>query len=205
MRSKSGKTNAQIRDERYEQILHSALKVFALQGFATTRIEDIASDARLSHGLFYHYFSSKEEIFTKLAQAAIQASNDMLLAVDALPLTPLEKVRQVASRIMDGISGNEETSYRFLIMTRAAMMGHGADRENCLEGSDTTVKTMANILEEGQRCGQIIDGDPLEMAVMFFSTTMGLAVYRLTVRDFRMPDAELLINMVRNYGKEDEA
>lgn len=55
--------NQELRDARKEQILKAALIVFARRGMVATKISDIAKEAGLSHGLVYHYFNSKEEIF----------------------------------------------------------------------------------------------------------------------------------------------
>jgi AcrR family transcriptional regulator len=43
--------------------------VFEDTGFLEARISDIAEQAGLSHGSFYHYFDSKEQIFREVAEA----------------------------------------------------------------------------------------------------------------------------------------
>lgn len=55
-----------IRDQRYEEISSAALKIFARKGFAATKISDITLSVNLSHGLFYHYFKSKENIYVSI-------------------------------------------------------------------------------------------------------------------------------------------
>lgn len=50
------------------RLLDAALAVFAETGFLEARISDIADRAGLSHGSFYHYFESKEQIFRELAE-----------------------------------------------------------------------------------------------------------------------------------------
>ncbi len=42
--------------------------VFARDGFLKSRIVDIASEAGVSYGSFYHYFDSKEQIFREIAE-----------------------------------------------------------------------------------------------------------------------------------------
>lgn len=196
MSPRTEEQNAQIKDERREQILKAALKVFALRGFAATKVGDIAAEAGLSHGLVYHYFKSKEEIFFELVGLAVKTSGDALLMVDALPLPPIEKVRQTAKYIMSGIAMGQETSYFFLIVTHAAMMEESPERDRCLGGSFVSIGTMTKILREGQELGQVREGDAAGMSVMFFSAIMGLAVYNITMEGFKMPDAELLVSMV---------
>ncbi|HXW34895.1 MAG TPA: TetR/AcrR family transcriptional regulator [Acidimicrobiales bacterium] len=49
------------------RLLDAAKQVFEENGFLDARISDIAERAGLSHGSFYHYFESKEEIFREVA------------------------------------------------------------------------------------------------------------------------------------------
>jgi AcrR family transcriptional regulator len=55
--------------------------VFARDGFLTARIADIATEAEVSYGAFYHYFDSKEELFREIAET----TEVRLLAMDDLP------------------------------------------------------------------------------------------------------------------------
>lgn len=50
------------------RILEAAKAVFEESGFLEARISDIAEKANLSHGTFYHYFDSKEQIFREVAE-----------------------------------------------------------------------------------------------------------------------------------------
>ena len=49
------------------RLLDAAKAVFEETGFLEARISDIAVRAGLSHGSFYHYFDSKEQIFREVA------------------------------------------------------------------------------------------------------------------------------------------
>jgi AcrR family transcriptional regulator len=51
------------------RLLSAAKEIFEENGFLDARISDIAERAGLSHGSFYHYFESKEEIFREVAKA----------------------------------------------------------------------------------------------------------------------------------------
>lgn len=58
-------------DERPDEVLDAALQLFVRNGFAATKVEDIAAGAGLSKGAVYRYFSSKEEIFESLVKRAL--------------------------------------------------------------------------------------------------------------------------------------
>src|SRR5947208_15201536 len=49
------------------RLLDAAKEIFEENGFLEARISDIAERAGLSHGAFYHYFDSKEQIFREIA------------------------------------------------------------------------------------------------------------------------------------------
>lgn len=50
------------------RLLEAGKAVFERDGFLQARISDIAAEANVSHGAFYHYFPSKEALFTVIAQ-----------------------------------------------------------------------------------------------------------------------------------------
>jgi len=51
------------------RLLEAAKEEFEETGFLETRISDISQRAGMSHGTFYHYFDSKEQIFREVAEA----------------------------------------------------------------------------------------------------------------------------------------
>ncbi|MGE5495882.1 MAG: TetR/AcrR family transcriptional regulator [Burkholderiales bacterium] len=198
MSPRNDEQNEQLKDERREQILSAALKVFGRRGFAATKISDIVTSAGMSHGLVYHYFKSKEEIFYELLKRAMTASSQALLEVEGMPLSPIEKVRQTAKFILGGIEGFKDSAYYFLIVAHASVMETpGAQYEELINTSDIPVHAMARILAAGQQADEIKDGDVYGMALTFFAAIQGLAIYKLAIKDFNMPDPEILVNMVR--------
>lgn len=52
----------EIREESKNKIITTALQLFAKKGFENTSISDIAKTAKISKGLTYNYFSSKDEL-----------------------------------------------------------------------------------------------------------------------------------------------
>lgn len=50
-------------DERRQEILDAAIRVFATKGYDKTSISDIAKESGISQGLCYRYFTSKEMIY----------------------------------------------------------------------------------------------------------------------------------------------
>jgi TetR/AcrR family fatty acid metabolism transcriptional regulator len=53
-------------EEKRRLIIDAAVRVFARDGYHTSRVGDIAEEAGIAHGLLYHYFASKEEVLATL-------------------------------------------------------------------------------------------------------------------------------------------
>lgn len=50
------------------RLIEAGKAVFERDGFLSARISDIAAEANVSHGSFYHYFDSKESLFREIAE-----------------------------------------------------------------------------------------------------------------------------------------
>ncbi len=83
--------------ETRARLLDAAKQIFEENGFLDARISDIAERAGLSHGSFYHYFESKEEIFREVAAAVEDQLSAPLGSVILDPnsdATPQERIRE---------------------------------------------------------------------------------------------------------------
>ena len=66
-------------EARPDEVLDAALDLFMEQGFAATRVEDIAKRAGLSMGTVYLYFPSKQAVLEALVRRAVTPIADMAL------------------------------------------------------------------------------------------------------------------------------
>src|SRR5574344_668870 len=56
------KQNEDIKNKRRQAIILTALDFFITKGIDGTKIDNIASKLGISHGLFYHYYSNKNDL-----------------------------------------------------------------------------------------------------------------------------------------------
>jgi len=82
-----------LRETRRRQILDAAAHVFARQGFAATRIHDVAAHAGVAYGLVYHYFGTKQALLATVFDASWEAFADALEGIAASPRTPPDQLR----------------------------------------------------------------------------------------------------------------
>jgi len=85
-------------------LLEAAKEIFEEDGFLEGRISDIAERAGLSHGSFYHYFDSKEEIFREVAASVEETLVEPLGGVILDPesrATPQDRLREALRRHLE--------------------------------------------------------------------------------------------------------
>ncbi len=64
------------RNIKENSIITAAEKVFTEQGFANTKMEDVAKELGISKGTIYFYFASKENLYMAITYRAFQALID---------------------------------------------------------------------------------------------------------------------------------
>ncbi len=87
-------------EDRRRAILDAAVRVFARDGYHTSRVGDIAEEAGVAHGLLYHYFPSKGEV---LATVFRENWGDLLArfrAVEESDEPADEKLRGIAKILL---------------------------------------------------------------------------------------------------------
>tara|TARA_R110002072_G_scaffold293580_1_gene463034 strand:- start:949 stop:1521 length:573 start_codon:yes stop_codon:yes gene_type:complete len=91
---------AQIREERKEQILQAALEIFAQESYHKASMASVALRAKVSKGLIYNYFRSKDEILATIIGDIMTEAMDGLDLDETKPLTR-EKFIQLIEKSID--------------------------------------------------------------------------------------------------------
>jgi len=97
----------QIRDTTRNLILSNALELFAEQGYKGTSITDIAKKAKVSKGLLYNYFSSKQELMEKVVGILLVEIENTMKVLDTKK-DPFEKIQQLIDVMFDMMLENEK-------------------------------------------------------------------------------------------------
>jgi AcrR family transcriptional regulator len=199
MSPRTKEQNSQIKDERREQILLAALKVFSRRGLAATKISDIAEAAHLSNGLVYHYFESKEDVFIELVSQAVELSAAALQEIDAMPLEPLDKIRTIAKQVITAIHETEDSAFYFLLMVQACVSdANPAEAKEIMQKASVPDEIMLKIVTEGQKQGCIGTGNARDYVMLFWAAIQGLALSKIAQgKRYQMPNPELLLRMFR--------
>ena len=191
-------SNQRIREEQTKKILLAATRVFAHKGLAATKMADIAAEAGIGYGLLYHYFTNKEMIFQAAVERSIQGFERVLKTVLEQPITPWERILQLTNIILDGIQREPEDS----LLTQQALINEATPQELKAETWQISlrgVELFEQVLIEGQAAGEVVEGDPAELAALYFACIGGIAMSftYLYFPSSSFPKTENLLRMLK--------
>ena len=145
--------------ERKDQLLECAARLFSERGYADTRVIDIVHEAGVAKGLFYWYFENKEQLFRELAadiRQRLRRAQGAAVDVGADPLTRIYQGTAASLRFM-----SEHAPFFALLEVE------NADRQfvDVLRGgTEVHVTDVASLVVEGIDAGQIREDDPILLA-----------------------------------------
>jgi AcrR family transcriptional regulator len=96
-------------EDRREQILDAALRVFSRKGFTKATNKDIAHEAGITPGLIYYYFESKEALFNALIEARSPLRLLASLPEQAFELPPEAFIRQLLKQMLNLLESEDFT------------------------------------------------------------------------------------------------
>lgn len=172
--------NQNIKDRRKSKLLAFALKAFALNGYDHTAIDDITKPAKCSHGLFYHYFDSKEMVFRALINEYLTKEFEVPVqqALEAKGMNGLRILAEYAERSAAG-------GPKGIAVARVTFsLGEAEDLDEyglAFRDSHNVEAALVELLRQGQEEGSVIEGDPKTIATIFMDLARG-CFFRLEKR-----------------------
>jgi len=144
--------------ERRREILMGAARAFAHGGYDATNMDQIAHECGLAKGHIYHYFRSKEEIFTEIRIDAVSRLIERLTAITtAAAKDPELALRQAISAVIARIFDDEE-SYELGLPDPVSFSPENRKRIRTL--GRRYEQMFANILRRGIDQRVFVPGDP---------------------------------------------
>ncbi len=89
-----------------QRLISAAREVFESQGFASTRMGDIAAAAGVSHGTVYTYFTTKEDVLAATLTELVADLRESIRTVDMSD--PIEKISTANARYLAAFGENAQ-------------------------------------------------------------------------------------------------
>jgi AcrR family transcriptional regulator len=159
-------------------IVTSARRLFGAHGYASTSVDDIARDARVTKGAIYHHFDTKEELFRAVyiaVEADAQAhTSNRKLAADA---TPIDLIVHGMHGYLDAALDPEVQ--RVTLIDAPAVLGTDPDGPT---EEQPNFKALREFIAAAIRAGSIAPLDPDALTQLISGTCLqaGLVIARST-------------------------
>ncbi|HPD02144.1 MAG TPA: TetR/AcrR family transcriptional regulator [Eubacteriales bacterium] len=186
------------KEKRRQEILIASLDLFSSKGYAETKITDIAAAAGMSAGLLFHYFESKEALYSELLKIGIEYVSEK---TKNLIKEPLDYFYCAAETLIKLMRENAEAAKIYLLIRRAVKS------DNVPESIRDYIGKMAKEIFElnhgkivlGQKQGSIKEGDSKVLTAVLFSCFDGIAESRLKNLDMPLPQAGWIVDIIKKH------
>lgn len=183
---KSQERCQEIREETRSKILNDSMLYFAKNGFAGTKISDLAKHIGIGQGTLYIYFKSKEELFHEIF-TLINNSKDMkeLKILMNLPISAKKKIHKLSNSIMTKLI--QDDTYAAKVALNAQMMLEQKDFASAETIYQSKIYQITEkIIKQGQKEGSIIDGLPMKLADYYWGVVYLYALRKLFTTKYEM-------------------
>lgn len=198
MSPRTEESNERIREEQKERILKAAMTVFAHHGYSETKMSDIAVAAGVSYGLTYHYFASKEAIFTALLQKALKGALNLMQSARTRPGTPWDRLRWLTAELLRG--AQEEPEYEMIVLQALTSSAVPEEtRKMVLRESRLTHEALKALIVDGQATGEVVSEDPELLTISYEWCIQGM-VFGMSYQGNeppRLPGTEIVLRLLK--------
>ena len=166
-----------MREATRQKIETAALPLFARKGLSVT-ISEIAQAAEISKGLLYNHYPSKEALIAELLRQAITISALGINDVAMTENTAAVKIEQIAVMICEMLTtDNHPGTHYFMFMIQVGLGKFPMQEAAYSAALPNPIESLAQIITTGQADGTVVDGDPIQLAILFWATVQGLCCY----------------------------
>lgn len=131
-------------DERKNEIIDTAARLFVAKGYEQCSVNDILSAIGIAKGTFYHYFKSKEDVLDAvIGKTAGQIEEKVRKVAEDSTLTPEEKMLQIF--LNTRVKGEEEELIEGMHKTENALM----HQKSLVATINMLTPILTHVIEEG--------------------------------------------------------
>lgn len=166
-----------FREKQRSIIMEKASQLFALRGLQGVRIQDIAKAVGITPANVYHYFKSKEDLLVEIvfqSQLEFREELERMINDDSTPWNKLISI---------GVSGGGDRKSHLIMLHLSMALSDAMPEQRKQQfkaNGMENLNILSSIIAEGQRQGQIKNGEPMQLAARFIMSLSGFNVYCAT-------------------------
>lgn len=184
-----------IGSKKQMKILDKALILFIRRGISKVGLADISEVTGYSIKEIKRYYKDEEELIDDIVKRAASVSNESTMGILNIRLSAKEKFKFLISSMLDGILMNNSLKEEFAFMLLLQMKEGQSPRYDSY--SSIPVFVLAEIIKEGQRDNEFIEGNPEQLSIMFWAFFEGLCATLIGFDGIiKVPSAETVCHVL---------
>ena len=182
--------NKELKDERRLSILNASLNLFALYGKNSITVNKVCDEAKISHGLFYHYYKDVDDLYENLLKTdEYKSLKYVVLELDER-LSSFERIDKIITNLLK-ILKNESKQLSFLLLIFDE------------EGKDSFSNNIEKLIKNGQIEGDITGGNPIDIVTSMIYIFKGY-IYQVLLskkKDVKPLDKDIILELFRRRSR----
>jgi AcrR family transcriptional regulator len=162
-----------VKESKKNEIMKTALKLFAEKGFYNTTIADIAKEMGMSVGNMYNYFSSKESLAKELLIYTSKIFGEKLKEINEMNISTKEKIKKIVELYFNMAENEPELVDYFMrvYLSNKEIFANGCEGMLCVSAFVTEIMIF---FEEGVRKKELKNQDFFSAFGLFMGYLGGL-------------------------------
>lgn len=187
-------TRAEQKARRPQEILEAAFEEFAVNGYAMTRVEDVAARLGVTKGTVYLYFPTKDALFEAMMKHISAPFVEMRASIGALTGSCGQRLRAMLLFAYDKIANDRKMREPLrLSLAEGTRFPHIVD-QHYDEFIAPLVDIVGALVREGVETGEFRDAPASHTPEVIVSSVIHIVVWRLMFEDRRPLDEKAFVD-----------
>ncbi|MCD5323304.1 MULTISPECIES: TetR/AcrR family transcriptional regulator [Pontibacillus] len=165
--------------EKRERILQAGIQTFAVNGYSTTTIKEVAKTAGVSYGTVFTYFENKEDLFKASVLEPLEEVKSVMFSIPHPSEHPAEQIKETIERQFRFFA--QQTTYARMLQYVIGQPERFPDLFKELDQFSLHLReALRPLILKGQEKGELIQLEPNDISDSYLSFINGV---RLTFID----------------------
>ena len=156
-----------MKPEKRQRIMQAAETLFSRGRFHEIKMDEVARKAGVGKGTLYRYFKDKDDLFSEVALSGYDDLFEMLRTESRASTDFRTCLVNVCRCVSEFHRHRRQLMHMQQSAERRALWQRGRMKERWLDKRRRLVATLVDILQEGQRAGEIRDDVALNVLAVF--------------------------------------
>lgn len=196
---KSKQQCEEIKQKRINSLMSVSLYYFATKGYNAVTTDEITAAAGCSHGLLYHYFGNKENLFLYMMENYALVINRDIIKDVSFDQKAKYVIYDLLNAYLEALkSPIDEYACTIHLLLKLHLEKKYIPKPPVKNQRKKIFDWIYEIVERGKKEGDFSDQATIEVVIAILSMFTGLAYNRINLgyKKFQCPSINIIMNMI---------